>query len=68
MREPAGMSKRSSSPMSGQGLRFAAALVALVLVAACAVEPERRIDDPACEYCYELASGVKYKTFEYYDP
>ena len=43
------------------------ALVAVVLTA-CGVPGERRIEDPDCEHCYRLESGVKYKTFEYYDP
>lgn len=39
-----------------------------IVAAACAMKQEQRIEDPSCENCYQLKSGVKYKTFEYYDP
>jgi hypothetical protein len=38
------------------------------LVAACGLAPERPMEDPDCEHCYRLSSGIKYKTFAYYDP
>ena len=63
------MSKRVSSPTpcrpTGSLLVVA---VFTVAVTACSVKQEQRIKDPSCEDCYELPSGVKYKTFEYYDP
>lgn len=43
------------------------ALLAAGLMA-CNVKSGQRIPDPDCEHCYKLESGVKYKTFEYYDP
>lgn len=62
------MSKRTNVPhRRAPGVRLLAALTPLVL-AACGLEPEHRIKDPDCDHCYELASGVRYKTFEYYDP
>lgn len=62
------MSKRSSGAPRRRRAPLAAASLVLALMAGCTAPPERRIEDPDCEYCYELESGVKYKTFEYYDP
>lgn len=62
------MSKCSSPGAAGHGIGIAALALVPVLVTACGLKQEQRIEDPSCENCYELRSGVKYKTFEYYDP
>ena len=63
------MSKRESSltPSRPAGSLLVVA-VFTIAVTACSVKQEQRIKDPNCEDCYVLPSGVKYKTFEYYDP
>ncbi len=63
------MSKRVSSPTTCRptGSLLVVAFVTIA-VTACGVKQEQRIKDSNCEDCYELPSGVKYKTFEYYDP
>ncbi len=63
------MSKRVSS-LTPRRLTESVLVVVFITIAvtACSVKQEQRIKDPNCEDCYELPSGVKYKTFEYYDP
>ena len=63
------MAKRVSPPTTG-GPSKSLLLVAVftIAVTACSVKQEQRIKDPNCDDCYELPSGVPYKTFEYYDP
>ena len=63
------MSKRvpAPTPRLPTGLLPVVAFLTIAVMA-CDVKQEQRIKDPDCEYCYELPSGVKYKTFEYYDP
>lgn len=62
------MSKRSATPLRRAREPVALAVLACAALAACGAKPEQRIKDPDCDHCYELESGVKYKTFEYYDP
>lgn len=54
------------------GGRLCARGLVLVLIgisaSACGLKPEQRLDDPECQYCYRLPSGVTYKTYEYYAP
>lgn len=62
------MSKRSFRGVAGRELRMGCLALVAVVLTACGAPGERRIDDPDCEHCYKLESGVTYKTFEYYDP
>ena len=61
---------RAPRAAASGGLGKLAAVLVLVCAGttACGLKPETRIDDPDCQYCYRLASGVKYKTYEYYAP
>lgn len=65
-----GSGARGPRPPALRRLTLRAVMLALVCAAAgaCGLKPEARIDDPDCEYCYQLPSGVKYKTYPYYAP
>ena len=62
------MSKRFFGPISGPRMRLVGLALLAAQLMACNVKSEQGIPDPDCEHCYRLESGVKYKTFEYYDP
>ncbi len=63
------MSTRVPSPTPRRPSRSLLVIaVFTIALTACGVKQEQRIKDPSCEDCYELPSGVTYKTFEYYDP
>lgn len=66
------IARDASAPPEAASLPSAARAILIVLASlamtACGLQPEKRIDDPACQYCYRLPSGVTYKTYEYYAP
>ena len=62
------MSKHSILPPRRALVGLSLVIASTLVLVACGLKPEERIKDPDCDHCYKLESGVKYKTFEYYDP